>query len=570
MYTLEQIKEAGLNVFANFVTELWLHLDLKDTRGNPSPPTPVQKDIANYLQYGPRRSIIEAFRGVGKSWITAAFTVWLLFLDPQNKILVVSASQERADAFSTFVKQLIETIEWLSFLAPRPGQRHSNLAFDVGPATPDQSPSVKSAGITGQITGSRANLIIADDVEIPKNSYTHLLRERLAEQVKEFDAILKPGGRVVYLGTPQVEQSLYNRLPQRGYEMQVWPAEIPKNASRYAGRLAPYILQLMESGQRPGTPVDPQRFNEDDLAERRASYGHSGYNLQFMLDTNPSDIDRHPLKVRDLMVDTLDMQRAFVNSMWTNSKTNLINDLDSIGFDGDFYYTPWREEGTPTAEYTQTVMAIDPSGAGADETAYAIVKLLYSQLFLVDVGGFKDGFGEATLKALAAKAAHYDVNDLIVERNYGGGMFSNLLMPVLRKVSSARLDPENEVWHTGQKEIRILDTLEPLIKSHRLTIDRRVIEEDLQQFHEEPKYSFIYQMTRLTRDKGSLPHEDRLEAVQLACSFFADRLKADKDKLLKRRHDNLMLQEVKSFIDAARKTRGQSITTHRHIRRGRR
>jgi hypothetical protein len=96
--------------------------------------------------------VIEAFRGIGKSWLTAAYVCWLLWKNPQHKILVVSASKDRADAFSIFVKRLIETIPELAHLKPRGDQRNSNLAFDVGPATPDQSPSVKSVGITGQLT----------------------------------------------------------------------------------------------------------------------------------------------------------------------------------------------------------------------------------------------------------------------------------------------------------------------------------------------------------------------------------------------------------------------------------
>jgi hypothetical protein len=73
-------------------------------------------------------------------------------------------------------------------------------------------------GITGQLTGSRADLIIADDVESANNSQTQLMRDRLSETVKEFDAIIKPKvGRVIFLGTPQTEMSLYNDLDERGF-----------------------------------------------------------------------------------------------------------------------------------------------------------------------------------------------------------------------------------------------------------------------------------------------------------------------------------------------------------------
>jgi hypothetical protein len=92
--------------------------------------------------------------------------------------MVVSASQALADNFSIFCKSLIDDMELLQFLARGSTQRTSNIMFDVGPATPDPSPSVKSVGLTGQLTGSRADVIIADDIEIPKNSYTHVLRER--------------------------------------------------------------------------------------------------------------------------------------------------------------------------------------------------------------------------------------------------------------------------------------------------------------------------------------------------------------------------------------------------------
>lgn len=183
--------------FRKFLYLIWKHLNLPD-------PTPVQYDIADYLQNGPKRSCVQAFRGVGKSWITSAFVLWQLFRDPDTKILVVSASKERADAFSTFTLRLISEVPYLQHLMPRENQRSSKIAFDVGPAKAAHAPSVKSVGITGQLTGSRGNLIVADDVEVPNNSATQQMRDKLSEQVKEFDAVLSPGGRIIYLGTPQI------------------------------------------------------------------------------------------------------------------------------------------------------------------------------------------------------------------------------------------------------------------------------------------------------------------------------------------------------------------------------
>ena len=227
---------AQLRDFRNFVYLVWKHLNLPD-------PTPIQYDMADYLQGGPRRMVIQAFRGVGKSYITCAYVVHQLLLDPDKKFMVVSASKSRADDFSTFSQQIITQLPICQHLIAKDTQRWSKIAFDVGPARASGSPSVKSVGISGQLTGSRADVIIADDVEVPNNSATQMMREKLGESVKEFDAVLKPDGRVIYLGTPQCEMSLYEELRNRGYELRIWPARYPAEALRakYSDRLAPLV-----------------------------------------------------------------------------------------------------------------------------------------------------------------------------------------------------------------------------------------------------------------------------------------------------------------------------------------
>ena len=111
-----------LKNFKNFLFLCWKHLNLPE-------PTPIQYDIADYLQSKEKRLVIEAFRGVGKSWITSAFVVHQLLLNPQRNILVVSASKSRADDFSTFTQRLIGEMPLLSHLIPRDNQRHSKIRF---------------------------------------------------------------------------------------------------------------------------------------------------------------------------------------------------------------------------------------------------------------------------------------------------------------------------------------------------------------------------------------------------------------------------------------------------------
>jgi len=530
--------------FRNFLFLCWLHLNLPQ-------PTPVQYDIANYLQHGPKRCIVEAFRGVGKSWVTSAYVCWLLLRDPDHKVLVVSASKLRADDFTTFTLRLINEMPILQHLIPKTDQRCSKVAFDVGPARASHSPSVKSVGITGQLAGSRADTLIADDIEIPNNSATQMMRDKLSEMVKEFDAILKPGGRIIYLGTPQTEQSLYNELPNRGYQVRIWPARVPDEKQRqvYGERLAPFIDELIEKGAKPGASTDPKRFNDDDLFEREASYGRAGFALQFMLDTRLSDADRYPLKVSDLIVMSISPEMGPAKIVWASSPELVYDDLPNVGFAGDRYYRPMYVDKLWT-EYTGTVMSIDPSGRGGDETGYAIVKILHGYLFVVAAGGLPGGYDDATLLQLANLAKLHKVNHVVIEANFGDGMFTKLIQPVFQRVHPCMIE---EVKHSMQKEKRIIDTLEPVMMRHKLIIDPKVIEQDYKTVQHHPPekqqhYMLMHQLTRITRDRGALVKDDRLDALAIAVAYWTEQMARDEEKAKHDLHQKLLDKELEKFM----------------------
>lgn len=524
-----------LQDFRYFLILTWRHLNLPD-------PTPVQLEIAEYLQHGPRRKIIQAFRGVGKSWITSAYVVWKLRMNPQLKFLVVSASKDRADNFSTFTMRLITEMDILAPLRPDGNQRNSKISFDVRPARADHAPSVKSVGVLGQMAGSRADEVVADDVEVPNNSFTQPMRDKLSEAVKEFDAILKPKGKICFLGTPQTEQSLYLTLEERGYETCIWPARYPNLKNNYGDRLAPKVAQrLLDEVVKPKDPVDPERFNSVDLMEREASYGRSGFSLQFMLDTSLSDQDRYPLKLSDLIISSINPEHAPEKIIWSNSPEYSLPDLPCVGFNGDRYYRPAQEFGD-WIEYTGSVMSIDPSGKGKDATGYAIVKMLNGNLFVSDAGGLIGGYDESVLTKLARLARDHKVNTIIVEENFGGGMFAELLKPVLSKFHPCQVE---NVRNNKTKEFRIIDTLEPVMNSHRLIIDRKVVEKDYRSnTNEAPerklKLQLFYQMSRITRHKGSLVHDDILDALSGAVSYWTDYMSADEDRNIRSRKEELL------------------------------
>lgn len=549
----EQLKD-----FRNFMYLVWKHLNLPD-------PTPVQYDMAEYIQTCPRRAIIEAFRGVGKSYITAAFVVHQLLLDPQKKFMVVSASKQRADDFSTFTQRLILELPICQHLIATSEQRWSKIAFDVRPALASGSPSVKSVGITGQLTGSRADIIIADDIEVPNNSMTQMMREKLGEAVKEFDAVLKPEGKILYLGTPQCEMSLYNTLTERGYQMRVWTARYPSveaSEKAYGTRLAPMLYNAIASADTPldGQPVDPKRFDDDDLLERELSYGRSGFALQFMLDTSMSDTDRYPLKLSDLMVMSVDNDKAPEKLVYGVMKE--IKDLPNVGLSGDKFYAPEATLGD-YVDYDGSVLVIDPSGRGQDETAYAVVKMLNGYLYVADCAGIAGGYSEATLSGLARIAKKHKVNTVLIESNFGDGMFTELIKPILKKIYPVTTE---EVRHSKQKELRIIDTLEPVMNQHKLIIDPKVIQHDFDSVQHHPpekaqRYMLTYQMTRVTKTRGALAHDDRLDALAMGVAYWVEQMAADVDEEMKERKHQLLMDHLHDFESGYNVNRRQRSNT---------
>lgn len=530
--------------FVSFLFVLWKALNLPQ-------PTRCQIDMSKTLASGKqRRFILQAFRGIGKSFITCAFVVWKLWNNPQLKFMIVSASKERADANSIFIKRIIDLLPFLHELKPNAEQRDSVISFDVGLAKPDHSPSVKSVGITGQLTGSRADILIADDVEVPNNSATQTARERLGELVKEFDAILKPNGTIIYLGTPQTEMTLYRELESRGYVTTIWPARYPKDVRdrlSYGDRLAPMLVEEFDSDPDfyRWTPTDPIRFDDEDLRERELSYGKAGFALQFMLNPNLSDAEKYPLRLRDLIVAALDREKAPMTFQWLPNAQNQLQELPHVGLRGDAYHR-YASCSNQFNTYTMKVMAIDPSGRGKDETGYAVGYLLNGYIFVMEVGGFRGGYDDVTLKKLANVAKKWKVNNVIVEGNFGDGMYLKLFSPILQSTYSCGLE---EVKSKGQKEQRIADTLEPVLGSHRMVMNESAIMHDYQTAvnidgTHDINYCCMYQLTRLTRERGALGHDDRLDALAILVAYFTECMEKDSQKGVEAAIEDFLMEHM--------------------------
>jgi len=506
--------------FPLFLSLVWKSLDLP-------PPTRAQIAIAQYLQGGPKRLQIQAFRGLGKSWIAAAFVLWTLWIDRDKKILVISASKQRADDFTIFCQKCILEFDWLAHLRPMDDdQRWSRVSFDVAGCKPAQAPSVKSVGITGQITGSRADLIVFDDVEVPANSATDLMREKLLQLVTEGESVLTPkkDSRIVFLGTPQTTFTIYRTLRERNYRPFVWPARYPKDLTGYDEVLAPQLAKDIERDGHEALSWRPTdtRFSEINLLERETSMSRSNFMLQFMLDTSLSDALKFPLKLSDFSVLPLDLEKGPSDLVWGSDKETQL-DLPAVALPGDRWHRP--KTVSEFVPYGQTIVSVDPSGRGKDETVAVVISQINGYLFVRDIFANQDGYSDSTLCEILRRAKRYKASLCVIESNFGDGAVMELMKrhAIEMKVG---IDFE-EVRATTRKEDRIIDTLEPVLNQHRLVLDQRLIEWDYRSNpdlapEERLPRMLMYQLTRMCREKGAVKHDDRVDALALGIKYFQD------------------------------------------------
>lgn len=514
--------------------------------------TDVQRDIGDWIANGPQYRMAQAQRGQAKTTITSIYGVWRLIHDPTTRILIISAGEDMATEIANWIIQIINTMPELELLRPdrTQGDRASVSAFDIHYSLkgPEKSPSVASIGITSTMQGKRADVLIADDIESAKNTQSAIMRERIIHLSKDFTSI-NAKGDIIWLGTPQNIDSLYSGLPARGYSIRIYPGRYPTpdEMSQYEGFLAPYILERikndpsLQTGGGPlglsGQPLDPQIVDEDQLTKKEIDQGTAYFNLQYMLNTTLMDRDRYPLKIANIrfMSFDRDAKRAPMVLGFVRSPEQEITKPPNFPIKDKFYRVKESEEYGAMPTY---MMYVDPAGGGqnADETAYAVTGFLAGRIFVVDVGGVKGGYSDESVDKIVAVAKQWGIKFMHIEMNFGNGALAAVIRPKLHKaMPGAGIE---EVWESGQKELRIIDIIEPILNQGKLVFAEELIMDDWNRVQHYPlekrfTYSLFFQLARITRDKGALFHEDRLDALAGAIRPWAESVAADDEKAVK-------------------------------------
>jgi hypothetical protein len=523
-------------------------------------PTTQQIAVADWMANGPNRQLTIAFRGLGKSLLASLYALYRLRQDPQEKVLVVSATSVKATDFSSFALKCIGEIDILNVLTPGLNNRFSSTAFDVGPAVVEQSPSMRSMGVMGSTTGQRCSCAILDDIETAQNIITQLKQERVAHAVTEIESILKPDEgqmfprKIMYLGTPHTETSIYLRLVrERGYARRYFPALFPDELDCYEDDLSPNILKaIQENPDLVGEPTDPERFSHEDILQRQAAMTRASFLLQFQLNCRLATLDKYPIRLGDLIAMDIDGTALPETVVWSNQADCRVQELVCVGMGGDtHYHRPIFQNGwVSRSETWRCVLAIDPAGRGSDELSWAVVAELNGNLFLLESGGSTLGYADEVLQHLAKTAKKWEVNYVVAEANFGDGLFTQLLKPHMMREHPVTIE---EVKHSQRKEIRLCDTLGPLIQQHRLVVTTRVIRQDYRMLDEDPETgysrSLFYQLSRLTNEKGCLSHDDRADSLAIACAFFVDAAAQDQNRAQQARADQLQQEAYEAWMD---------------------
>lgn len=225
---------------------------------------------ALYQEKDARQGLLMAFRNSGKSTIVGLFCAWCLYKNSSIRILVMAADHALAKKMVRNVKRIIEQHPLTKILKPPRQDQWASDQFTILRNQELRDPSMLAKGLGANITGLRADLIICDDVEVPKNSDSSLKRQELRAKLNELDYILTPEGMQLYIGTPHTYYTIYqtkfdNNCPeQTPFLLDFKKLELP-------------ILD--ENGESNW----PERFSTEKIASIRLRSGENKFLSQMML-----------------------------------------------------------------------------------------------------------------------------------------------------------------------------------------------------------------------------------------------------------------------------------------------
>ncbi len=405
--------------------------------GLPTPPLHrrVLRWLETALEAGDRRLLLMAFRGAGKSTLVGLFCAWRLYRAPDTRILVLAADHALATRMVATVRRILARHPLCGALVPESNDGSwAADRFTVERPAVLRDPSMLAAGIAGNITGARADLIICDDVEVAGNCDTPAKREELRERLHETEFVLTPGGTMLFVGTPHSSESLY--------------------AEGDAGYLHGYhrlVLPLLDS---QGRSIWPERFPDDAVAQLRRRVGPLAFRRQMLLEVAEDAAARLDPELIARYAEEPDYREANGRGVLTLMGTRLLSG-------GGWWDPAFGRPGTGDA----SVLAAPY--ADGDGRHY-----LHRLSYLTHDPRAQEDPATQQCRAVAAIARDLLLPVVRVETNGIGGFLPGLLRQELAKLhyNCAVVESASRV----PKVQRILGALDPLLAARRLSAHESV------------------------------------------------------------------------------------------------
>lgn len=271
--------------------------------------------------------VMMVFRGAAKSTIYAIWKAYKLYKNRANRSLIWAADDKLATKLTRDTLNVLRHHPLCAGMLPRkPGAQ----SFWVTGSVDARNPSMEAVGVGSNATGSRADDIDFDDIEVPKNIKTPEARLNLRLKIDDSTHIAVPGSQSTYIGTPHTHASIYTELEEGGAAMLKIP--LFAKATRYTDTLKRaryrigfepdedglYVLvgihkhaKLLKDGvdyhveggevvfpEPPGVGLMdfysgcawPERFNRIDIERRRKrTRTINGWDSQYQLQAKPLD-----------------------------------------------------------------------------------------------------------------------------------------------------------------------------------------------------------------------------------------------------------------------------------------
>jgi predicted phage terminase large subunit-like protein len=245
-----------------------------------SPDSPHRR-LAEFIQSADASGVTESLdlepRGFLKSTIgTIAYTLWCLARDPEEAILIVASTMDKAEMFLSEIKGQLETNTRLIGLFPGLAPHHrgpwqSDRIRVEGRTLPRKEPSIRAMGLDQGKAGGHHDRIVCDDLHDEANCNTAEQCQKVIIAYQRLRPLLvdQRRGEIRVTGTRWHGADLYGHLLERN------------EIARSKGKPEPIMVRITKLRKEDGTPEWPGMYDEAEIQRLKDTLDSELYYSQY-------------------------------------------------------------------------------------------------------------------------------------------------------------------------------------------------------------------------------------------------------------------------------------------------